>query len=376
MKISNGVSIYYSKDHGWTGSVKNPRTGKRKVFYGKKKSDVKEKIERFLETADLTDEKVASDSVEHFFMSWLEGLKNSIKPKSYDAKEYIIKNFIIPELRDIQVGQIEPKDIQAIINNATEKGYSYSVISKIYININQRFNLAVERRELPYSPVVGINLPKQNERLKSDIRWFSENELKSILIEAEKTYSNGRLIYKHGYAVRLLAYTGLRAGELLALKWSDVSFIDKKITVNKNIVTVIDREKGSGITRVVQNTPKTTSGNRVIPLSKNAEFALKEIKNRQPEGLDYIIATDSNRPVEIRNLARMFTKIQKKAGISNPGTLHSLRHTFATRLLEVGEDIKVVSKLLGHADISITYNTYIHVAEEQKVKAIERLDSI
>ena len=369
-------SIYKSKDHGWTGAIKNPRTGKRKVFYGKTQKEVKDKLKKYIETMDMVSEDTYKDSVEHFFMSWLEGLKNTIKPKSYDAKEYIIKKFIIPELNDIQVGQITPADIQAVINDITNKGYSYSVISKVYNNLNQRFKLAVERRELPYSPVVGIYLPKKSERRKSDIRCFTEQELKGILGAAEETFSNGTPVHKQGYAIRLLAYTGLRAGEALALTWNDINFADKKITVNKNIVTVVDRERGRGTTRVIQDSAKTTSGNRVIPMSKNAELALNKLRYYQPKGCEMVICTASGKPVEIKNLARMFGEIQKKARIEPIGTLHSLRHTFASRLLAVGEDVKVVSKLLGHADINITYNTYIHIIEEQQVKAVEKIDLI
>ena len=369
-------SIYKSKDHGWTGAVKNPRTGKRKVFYGKTRTEVKEKIVAFLDTVGKTDDSVATDSVEHFFTSWLNDIKNTIKPKSYDVKDYIVKKFIIPELSNIQVGQITPADIQSVINDMTRKGYSYSVIHKIYNNLNQRFQLAVDRRELPYNPVVGVVLPKQLEKRKSDIRFFSEEELQRIIQAAERTDSKGNLIQKQGHIVRLLAYTGMRIGEALALQWSDINFADKKITVTKNIVTVVDREGDKSTKAVIQHSPKTSSSNRVIPMSRNAEIALVGLKNNQPVGCQFVVATSSGAPVNSKNIARTFDRIQTFAKIEPKGTLHSLRHTFATRLLAVGEDVKVVSSLLGHADINITYNTYIHIIEEQKAQAVAKIDLI
>ena len=369
-------SIYKSKDHGWTGAVKNPRTGKRKVFYGKTRAEVKEKIVAFLDTVGKVDDSVASDSVEHFFISWLEDIRNTIKPKSYDAKDYIVRKFIIPELSNIQVGQITPADIQSVINDITERGYSYSVIHKIYNNLNQRFQLAVDRRELPFNPVTGVVLPKQLEKRKSDIRFFSESELKRIINAAERTNSHGNLIHRQGYAIRLLAYTGLRIGEALALQWSDINFADKKITVTKNIVTVVDRDGDKSTKAIVQHSTKTSSSNRVIPMSRNAEEALIGLKDSQPEGCEFVIATSSGTPADSKNIARMFDRIQTYAEIEPKGTLHSLRHTFATRLLAVGEDIKVVSSLLGHADINITYNTYIHIIEEQKAQAVAKIDLI
>ena len=372
--VSDG-SIFKTDAHGWSGYLKNPRTGKRKYFYGKSRKIVKEKMNKYLETYNLINEDVAKDSVEHFFDSWLDGLKLTIKPKTYDVKYYIVHSFIIPELSCISVGDITPSDIQALIDNVTNKGYSYSVVQKVYNNLNQRFKLAVARRELPYNPVVGIHLPKLSKTSKEEIRFFSRSELDSILTEAERETPDGTPVYRHGYAFRLLAYTGMRAGEALALTWDDIDFENKMIFVNKNIVTVQDREKG-GIKRIVQDSTKTASSTRIIPISSNAELALKGLKNTQPEGCAYVISTANKTPVYTKNLSRTFDRIQTAAGIEEHGTLHSLRHTFATRLLSVGEDVKVVSELLGHANITITYDTYIHVIDEQKLKAVQKIDEI
>lgn len=366
-------SIYKSASRGWTGALKDKRTGKRKYFYGKTRAIVKEKMQDYLDTYQLSDEKVSNDTVEHFFNSWLEELKKTIKPKSYDAKKYIINRFIIPELKYIKVGDITPRDIQALINKVTKEGYSYSVVQKIYNNLNQRFKLAVDQRELLFNPVVGIHLPKLDRKPRSEIRWFLKEELSAILEEAERKFSNGTPVYKHGYAIRLLAYTGMRAGEALALTWDDIDFDNKKIAVTKNIVTA---ETANGVRLIEQSTPKTNSSNRVIPMSECAKIALLGLKSVQKQEYDHVISTDNNTPVYVKNLARMFKNIQKNARIQPMGTLHSIRHTFATRLLAVGEDVKVVSQLLGHSDIGITYDTYIHVIQEQKVKAIEKIDMI
>ncbi len=372
--VSDG-SVFKSDAHGWCGYLKNPRTGKRKYFYGKSRKIVKEKMNSYLETYNLINEDVAKDSVEHFFQSWLDSLKLTIKPKTYDVKYYIVHSFIIPELSYITVGDITPSDIQSVIDNVTNRGYSYSVVQKVYNNLNQRFKLAVARRELPYNPVVGIHLPKLAKTSKEEIRFFSRKELDSIMREAEKKNADGSPAYRHGYAFRLLAYTGMRAGEALALTWDDVDFENKMIYVNKNIVTVQDRDKG-GIKRIIQDSTKTASSTRILPISGNAEIALKGLKETQPEGCTHVISTANNTPVYTKNLARTFEKVQEAAGIENHGTLHSLRHTFATRLLSVGEDVKVVSELLGHANITITYDTYIHVIDEQKLKAVQKIDEI
>ena len=368
-------SIYKTAAHGWCGSLKNPRTGKRKYFYGKSRKLVKEKMNKYLETYNLINEDVAKDSVEHFFNSWLDSIKKTIKPKTYDVKYYIVNTFIVPELSYILVGDITPSDIQSVIDSVTNRGYSYSVVQKVYNNLNQRFKLAVARRELPYNPVVGIHLPKLSKTSKEEIRCFSRNELDLIMKEAERNNPDGTPVYRQGYAFRLLAYTGMRAGEALALTWDDIDFDNKMIFINKNIVTVQDRDKG-GIKRIIQDSTKTHSSTRIIPISSNAEIALRGLKETQPDGCTHVISTVNNTPVYTKNLSRTFDRVQTAAGIEEHGTLHSLRHTFATRLLSVGEDVKVVSELLGHANIAITYDTYIHVIDEQKLKAVQKIDEI
>ena len=365
-----GGSIYKSEAHGWTGTIKNPRTGKRKYFYGKTKGEVKEKMQNYANTCSLLVENVATDSVEHFFAEWLAVQKTALKPRSYETKEYVVNKFIVPSLNYIQVGQITSRDIQAVIDELVKEKYSYSLIKKVYNVLHQRFNDAVTRRELPYSPVSGIQLPKSNEIPVSDIRWFEPEELQKILAEAEKTKPDGSPWFKQGYGIRFLAYTGMRVGEALALRWDDVDFDNMKIYINKNLVTT----KESGV--IIQNSPKTSASNRVIPMSQSAKTALLKLKEVQPEGSEFIFSTSSRKHLNQRNLSRTFEKVQQNAGIEPLGSLHSLRHTFATRLLSLGEDIKVVSKLLGHSDINITYNTYIHVIEDQQVRAIEKLDNI
>ena len=177
----------------------------------------------------------------------------------------------------------------------------------------------------------------------------------------------------------LLAFqTGIRVGELAALKWSDIDFENKKIYVRKNIVTIYDYEDTERKTRKVnlQASTKTSEG-RTIPLIKSAEDILNSIKSKYQEiNLDGFIINNSDKMVHVDTLSDSYTNIAKSAGIENPLGIHTLRHTFASLLIKKGVDIKIVSDILGHKDVSFTYNVYVHILEEQKIQAMNLLDDI
>lgn len=368
-------SVYQRKDGKWVAAI-SLQNGKRKIFYGKTKRAAVLKLNEFKKLPRLDGKDCTNLDVATFFLSWLENdLINSLKPKSYDTKEFVIKKMIIPYFNDFRAGEITPTDVQSFINYLTKENYAYSTIKKAYNTINQRYKLAVQREEIYKNPVVGIILPKKSERPVSEIKFFTEDELKQILEAASAKYPNGTPIYRLGCLIQFLAYTGMRIGEALALTWKDIDFDSGKIFINKNMAKIIDREGNNYHTTIIQNSPKTSSSNRIIPMSQNARSALESIDSTHKPG-DLVFSSANGTPLDIRNVTRMFHNIQDRAGIEEHGSLHSLRHTFATRLIEVGTDIKVVSKLLGHSDINITYNTYVHVIEQQQVKAIDNIDLI
>ena len=170
----------------------------------------------------------------------------------------------------------------------------------------------------------------------------------------------------------------LRCGELSALKWSDIDFENKTINVAKNIITAFDYD---GVNRIkartqIQDSTKTSKG-RKIPLIKSAENILNSIKSQYKEiNPDGFIINNSDKMVMIQVLSRSYLDIANACGIANPLGIHTLRHTFASLLIKKGVDIKIVSEILGHKDVSFTYNVYVHILEEQKIQAMNLLDDI
>lgn len=204
---------------------------------------------------------------------------------------------------------------------------------------------------------------------------LSEMEkLRSVLYTRWKRPPQNRR-YVNGGAVDLILNTGLRMGEALALRWSDVNLQKKTVSVTKNLATVKNRSgKGPKFTLVLQERPKTASGKRIVPLNRAALAALEDLKTApgySPDG--FIIHTKDGSPVMPRTFEQMLELMCAAAGIRRTG-VHALRHTYATRLFEKGVDIKVISELLGHSSTEITYRIYVHVIDALKESAVEALD--
>ena len=171
----------------------------------------------------------------------------------------------------------------------------------------------------------------------------------------------------------MLMYTGLRIGEALALTWDDINFNEKLIDVNKSTIYIpVDGKYES----IVQNSGKTDSSMRVLPMASKAIEALIELKEMSDDS-NLVISTVNGKSPTRASLGKSLTRMCRNAGIITKDeyrSVHTLRHTFATMLFENGCSIKIVSELLGHCDTRVTENTYIHVIQKQKIKAIEDLD--
>lgn len=372
-------SISKRKDGTWTARLDIGITpeGKRKVkaFYGKTQNEVKKKLREFkkeLAKSDCTEIKKLT--VAELAKEWLGTKIYEIKAGSYDRIEATINNQIIPQIGHYQITTITPIDIQLMISNLVQQNYSYSIIKKTYNAINSCFRYAVDNQYLSHSPVKNIILPKQKEKKKSDIEFFNDAEIELINKYSIEKYNTGKYIYKHGYAFPLLLNTGLRVGELLALKWNNVDFVHNQIHIVATRGQVIDRSSSEKRYIVVDKNTKTQSSHRTVPINKQTYEALMYFRNLNYNN-EYVMANSDKNVVSYRNLHRAFSNILKKANI-NHGTVHSLRHTFATKLFQNGINAKIISDLLGHSDVSITYNIYTHVIKEQKMKAVKVLDDI
>ena len=202
-----------------------------------------------------------------------------------------------------------------------------------------------------------------------------------IYYDRGEKYGTGRPLFVHGNLIVFMLHTGLRCGELLALEWSDIDFESKTVSINKNLAKVKNRDTGkdtSKSTLQVKGT-KTSSSNRIIPLNSKAINALRELQMIYRQcGIKskYVACSQKGGFLTNNRMHNLLERMLKHTGIDKPLTIHQLRHTFASRALNAGVSISVVSKWMGHASISTTYNIYIHAMEQERLTALDVLEAM
>jgi integrase len=255
-------------------------------------------------------------------------------------------------------------NIQKLVNDKYKSGLSTASIRKMFNIINQSLSHAVNGNMITKNPAEPVHLPKHTQK---QIKVFTQEEQNRFL-----ECSKGDALHE----LFILALdTGIRLGELLALTWDDVDFDNETIHVNKNLITVKDfyNTAESNNILIIQDTPKTKASIRKVPLTKRSLELLKKM-NPDQSAIGSIFRTKTKNFISPRNAERSFCRIAAKAGISKCN-FHTARHSYATRLFELGIPAKVVSELLGHSKVSHTLDIYTHVIPVIKNEAIRTLDA-
>jgi integrase len=383
----NGMGTVYQRSDGrWTGQVQigTQPNGKpwRKTVYGKTRAEAMKNLRDTIENRkSMTPALVAKTSFEEYSRRWLELYKKpELKPSAYDRLECTLINNVFPHIGMIQMTNLASNDIQNLINNLTVKGgkqdngYSYSTIKKVYDAINECIRHACIKGELSRNPILGVKLPskKANEQLETgEIKFMTSDQIDTYCKEALRKHGNGQPVYRLGAGLVFILATGLRSAEAVALKWTDND--DEYVSVSRSIVTVKSRgDENSSYIKKEQNSNKSKSGKRKVPLNTRAKQCIDELKviNGNHE---YLFATKSGKVIGGRNLYRTNADICKAVGIKGID-VHALRHTFASMLFAMNVPVKTVSELLGHSDVGITQKTYIHLIPEQKKAAVAAID--
>lgn len=369
-----------------TATVGRDSEGKliRKEFYGKGKKEAEAKRDEYLNgiknglNVDFKDAILGE-----LFRAWLfEVVKLSVKPSTFDKYEGIYRNYIKDsEIYGLKINLTKSIQIQRYYNKLYKSGKSSSVIKNLNKLLKAFFNYAVNEGYLMRNPCVKIVIPNANKEAKSEIETFTDEEIKKFT----EVLNNHRL-----KALFMLDFgTGLRQGELLGLKWTDIDFEKKELKVQRTIkqVTIIDGD-GNREYKTIEQIPKTKNSIRTVPIPSSLIPILKEHRNRQKEEklkagpaylndieTGYVFTTELGNTIDARNLTRIYKKLLGKAGIKYK-KFHAIRHTFATKLFERGIPLKTISELLGHSDISITANIYTHVIPKVKTNAVETLNDL
>lgn len=373
----NGEGTIYQRANGlWVCEITlgYNSDGKRikKTISSMNLETLKKKIN---DTKYLNDRHMISEPSKYTVADWVEFWlktykKGSIKPTTYDMYNGCLMRYIKPQIGHYKLDSLTPIVIQRFINDLSVKGInkksglSFSTIKKVLITLSQAYKQAMALNIVYQNPCDKVILPSSEKR-KALAFTKEEQESFLALCTNENTFEN----------LFIFAFnTGMRLGEMLALTWKDIDTENDTVSVNKNLTIVNDYDNPNKKSKTIINTTKTESGNRVIPLSKKALEAVKSQRKNNKGSSPFVFYSKAGTPLMKRNIYRAFKELLRRADIKSNVTVHSMRHSFATRLLEKGADIKTVSELLGHKSIQITLDTYSHVSMDLKSKTINLLN--
>ena len=376
-------SIYQRKDGRWVAKYKSVNMLKPCVVYAKSESEAKRKLRELKKDAAKGLVKSTSRRFGDYADQWLYTFKlHSVEDSSFDKYESAYLTHIKPAFGKMQLASIHSEQLQKLLVEKSQT-LSLTVVKIIYIILSEIFSYAHSEGDLSRNPMHNVKMPKKATfKPEREIVALESDEVRAVERIAEMKNKNGRPCIMQAHALVFLVHTGLRCGEFLALKWSDIDFESRIVTVNKNLSMVYDRDK-DGVRikhkKARIKCTKTANGNRIVPLNTKAIAALNSLKAVYREMdivSDSVAVTRKGTTLSSDQLRRVLRRVLAYAGIDKPFTLHQLRHTFATQALNAGIPITVVSKWLGHANISVTYNTYIHVLESAEAAAVELLEAI
>lgn len=376
-------SIYQRKDGRWVAKFKGEGMTKPRVVYAKSEPEAKRKLRELKKDAAKGLVKSTSRRFGDYADQWLYTFKlHSVEDSSFDKYESAYLTHIKPAFGKMQLASIHSEQLQKLLVEKSQT-LSLTVVKIIYIILSEIFSYAHSEGDLSRNPMHNVKMPKKATfKPEREIVALESDEVRAVERIAEMKNKNGRPCIMQAHALVFLVHTGLRCGEFLALKWSDIDFESRIVTVNKNMSMVYDRDK-DGVRikhkKARIKCTKTASGNRIVPLNTKAIAALNSLKAVYREMdivSDSVAVTRKGTTLSSDQLRRVLRRVLAYAGIDKPFTLHQLRHTFATQALNAGIPITVVSKWLGHANISVTYNTYIHVLESAEAAAVELLEAI
>ncbi|MGN1317920.1 MAG: tyrosine-type recombinase/integrase [Lachnospirales bacterium] len=315
-------------------------------------------------------------TVNEYIEKWLKNYqKFKVKTTTYNRDWATYKAHIKYTIGSRKLAEINTEDIQLLLNNEVNY-YAPKTIEKTLSLLNKVCKYGVTVGDIVVNPCSGVVMPSiyANKIKQKEIEEYTIQETDAMYDGIYDSYYNHKGLYKNSPAYILLLNTGLRLGEALALKWDMIDFDSNFLKIKATLETVT-ADKGR---EKILTVPKTKSSYRTVPINKMAKDMLMELKIRnelQCIESDFVICNLKGECCEANNFRRDFKRFCTRYGIKYRG-LHTLRHTFASRLFRNGADVVVVSKLLGHNNPTITQNIYIHILEEQKVKTIKLLDAI
>lgn len=298
-------------------------------------------------------------TVREIAAAWKEYKRPYVKQSTMAAYVLILENHVLPYFGDGD--SLHEQAVQAFVLHKLESGLSVKTIKDILIVLKMIMKFGVKNEWMNYYEW-DIKYPTTSTNKELEVLSVANHRKILNYIQSHFTFT--------GLGIYISLSTGLRIGEICALKWSDINVTDGTITVSRTIERIYIIEGEEKHTELVINTPKTKNSCREIPMSKELLAMIKPLKKIVND--DFYVLTNDERPTEPRTYRNYYKGLMAKLDIPKL-KYHGLRHSFATRCIEAGCDYKTVSVLLGHSNISTTLNLYVHPNMEQKKRCITKM---
>lgn len=367
-----GENIYKRKDGRWEGRYIKSRTESGKIIYGYVYA------RSYRETKEKQKAKIASytsqiaNKNEHVFSNiaseWFESIKLHTKTSTQNKYHNMLTNYILPEYGNQPFSTITYEFIEAhckfLLESGGKKGNGLSpkTVSDVLAIIRNISKFAIRKGIYVANDANAVQI-RQDIKPMRVLNKAEQSQLCEYILKKPEACSIGILV---------CMFTGLRIGEICALRWEDISFSDQSIYIHHTLQR-IQMHRGHGAkTEVVVTTPKSSCSIRKIPLP---DEILEILVLNKKASSGYVLTIDEYKFIEPRTMQNKFKKILKAVGIEN-ANFHALRHTFATRCVELGFDVKSLSEILGHATVNITMNRYVHPTYEMKKKNMQKLSGL
>lgn len=368
-----GENIYKRKDGRWEARYIRQRSPEGKAIYGYLYARSYNEVKVKLNSQRVLSEKTASDPPENCTVfydaaeKWIVSLTPQIKVSTENKYRNLLEAYIYPLMGTAQLDQITCTFLEAQCSYLLQegrkdgRGLSPKTVSDI---------LSVIRNVLKFLIRTGENVPCDGQSIR--IRQ-TVGEMRVLSRTEQEQLCRYLLSRPNGCNMGILVslFTGLRLGEICALKWEDVSTADQIIYVRHTMQRIQLRE-GQPKTKIVITTPKSACSVRSIPIP---DALLEVIMSQNMEQKGFFLTGSPINYIDPRTMQNHFKKALKAGGISN-ANYHALRHTFATRCIEAGFDVKSLSEILGHASVNITMNRYVHPSMELKKENMKRLSAL
>ena len=356
----SGSNVYHRKDGLWEARyVKEiDANGKRKYgsVYARTCKEAKEKRQAMVEHILLYQKPIVAASswtVGKLTEEWLTINQHRIKPSTYQRYYGFFKNHLVPVIGNQRVVYFTTPLIHEFAVNRLNFGLAPQSVNSILVFLHSVLKYGNKQYKLPLPEFIYLNYQKKEMRV---LTIDEQRTLVTYLLDETDNYKFG---------VLLALYTGLRIGELCALQWSDIE--DDWIKVRRTMQRL--KRVGEKGTDLLIGPPKTATSLRVIPIPS---FLQELINHFRDDSQLYVLSNNDYSIVEPRVMQYKFKKYLKETGILD-ATFHTLRHTFATRCVECGFELKSLSEILGHTNVQITLNRYVHTSKELKRDNMNKL---